>query len=155
MRWLFDRLSREVSGMTPMHMPGHKRNTALAAYLKLLGADRDITEIPGFDKLHDPQGILREAMARAAGVFQAEHTFFLVNGSTVGMLAAVRTLTRPGEGILLARNSHLSAYNAVSLNQLNPAFIYPEVSEDWRFPLPFRPRPLRRPSRGDRTPGCW
>jgi len=148
MRWLFDRLSREVSGMTPMHMPGHKRNTALAAYLKLLGADRDITEIPGFDKLHDPQGILREAMARAAGVFQAEHTFFLVNGSTVGMLAAVRTLTRPGEGILLARNSHLSAYNAVSLNQLNPAFIYPEVSEDWQISASLSPQALEAAIQG-------
>ncbi|NLG57738.1 MAG: aminotransferase class I/II-fold pyridoxal phosphate-dependent enzyme, partial [Clostridiales bacterium] len=148
MRWLFDRLSREVSGMTPMHMPGHKRNTALAAYLKLLGADRDITEIPGFDKLHDPQGILREAMARAAGVFQAEHTFFLVNGSTVGMLAAVRALTRPGEGILLARNSHLSAYNAVSLNQLNPAFIYPEVSEDWQISASLSPQALEAAIQG-------
>ncbi|MDD3109309.1 MAG: aminotransferase class I/II-fold pyridoxal phosphate-dependent enzyme [Eubacteriales bacterium] len=139
MKALFDLLAAAGSGRTPMHMPGHKRNTALAAYLKSLGADRDITEIPGFDNLHAPRGILKEAMAKAAGVFQAEHTFFLVNGSTVGMLAAVRALTRPGDGILLARNSHLCAYNAVSLNGLDPEYIYPGLSQEWQITASLSP----------------
>ena len=43
----------------PMHMPGHKRNEALAPYLKALGAGLDITEIDGFDDLHGAEGILR------------------------------------------------------------------------------------------------
>ena len=38
-----------------MHMPGHKRNTTLAPYLDTLGAALDITEIPGFSNLHDPE----------------------------------------------------------------------------------------------------
>ena len=140
MKALFDLLAAAGSGRTPMHMPGHKRNTALAAYLKSLGADRDITEIPGFDNLHAPRGILKEAMAKAAGVFQAEHTFFLVNGRTVGMLAAVRALARPGDGILLARNSHLCAYNAVSLNGLDPEYIYPGLSQEWQITASLSPR---------------
>ncbi|MDD4080903.1 MAG: aminotransferase class I/II-fold pyridoxal phosphate-dependent enzyme [Eubacteriales bacterium] len=139
MRSLFDLLSEALPGITPMHMPGHKRNAALAEFLKHLGADMDITEIPGFDNLHAPHGILKEAMARAAGVFQAGHTFFLVNGSTVGVLAAVRALTRPGESILMARNSHLCAYNAVTLNQLNPEFIYPGISQDWQITASLTP----------------
>ena len=50
----------------PMHMPGHKRNEALAPYLKALGAGLDITEIDGFDDLHGAEGILRRGMERAA-----------------------------------------------------------------------------------------
>ena len=123
-----------------MHMPGHKRNTALAPYLKKLAADIDITEILGFDHLHAPGGILKEAMARAARVFRAEHTFFLVNGSSLGMLAAIRAATRPGDAILMARNCHLSAYNAVSLNQLKPTYIYPEVNEDYQINASLSPQ---------------
>ncbi|MGI6687181.1 MAG: aminotransferase class I/II-fold pyridoxal phosphate-dependent enzyme [Christensenellales bacterium] len=130
---LFNQLVVSCAEMLPMHMPGHKRNTALAPYLKKLAADIDITEILGFDHLHAPGGILKEAMARAARVFQAENTFFLVNGSSLGMLAAIRAATRPGDAILMARNCHLSAYNAVVLNHLKPSYIYPEINEDYQI----------------------
>ena len=56
----------------PMHMPGHKRNTALAPYLKSLGADLDITEISGFDNLHNATGILKESMEKAAKLRNAD-----------------------------------------------------------------------------------
>lgn len=130
---LFQQLIDSCAGTLPMHMPGHKRNTALAPYLKKLAADIDITEILGFDHLHAPGGILKEAMARAARVFHAEHTFFLVNGSSLGMLASIRAATRPGDAVLMARNCHLSAYNAVSLNHLKPTYIYPAVNEDYQI----------------------
>lgn len=130
---LFNQLVVSCAKTLPMHMPGHKRNTALAPYLKKLAADIDITEILGFDHLHAPGGILKEAMQRASRVFHAEHSFFLVNGSSLGMLAAIRAATRPGDAILMARNCHLSAYNAVSLNQLKPTYIYPEVNEDYQI----------------------
>ena len=69
------------------HMPGHKRR----------GGDMgdpygiDITEIDGFDDLHHPQeqGILVQAQERAALLYQAEETHFLVNGSTAGVLSAI------------------------------------------------------------------
>ena len=66
----------------PMHMPGHKRNEALAPYLKALGAGLDITEIDGFDDLHGAEGILRRGMERAAQLWGAKRSFYLVNGST-------------------------------------------------------------------------
>ncbi len=130
---LFQQLVISCAQTLPMHMPGHKRNTALAPYLNKLAADIDITEILGFDHLHAPGGILKEAMARAARVFHAEHTFFLVGGSSLGMLASIRAATRPGDAVLMARNCHLSAYNAVSLNHLKPTYIYPEVNEDYQI----------------------
>ena len=58
--------------MCPMHMPGHKRNTGLFQMDNPYGLD--ITEIEGFDNLHDAQGILREAMERAAQLWGAKQT---------------------------------------------------------------------------------
>jgi len=112
----------------PMHMPGHKRNIHLAPYLQTLAAHLDITEIKGFDHLHAAEGVLKDAMDLAAEVFGAGYTFFLVNGSTVGLLSAIRAVTAPGDSILMARNCHKSVYNALAINNLRPYFIYPQTN---------------------------
>lgn len=112
----------------PFHMPGHKRNERFSF------ADPftiDITEIDGFDDLHHPEGILREAMDRAAAVYGTDNTFFLVNGSSCGILAALSACPKKGGKILLARDSHKSAYNAVLLRELDPVYLYPEPVEGW------------------------
>ena len=89
--------------------------------------DIDITEISGFDDLHHPKGVLQEAEARAAEVYHAEETHYLVNGSTVGILSAVLGCTRPGERVLMSRNCHKSVYNALYINNLRPVYLYPEI----------------------------
>ena len=112
-------------GVKAMHMPGHKRNTAAARYLEALGASLDITEIDGFDNLHEPSGILKEAMARAAALWGSENAFFLVNGSTCGILAGVRAATQLGDRVVVARNSHQSVYHALELMELDAAYLLP------------------------------
>ena len=69
-------------GQRAFHMPGHKRNTALAPYLKALRADLDVTEIPGFDSLDAPTGLLRRLQERAARLRGAKAAFLSVSGST-------------------------------------------------------------------------
>ena len=103
---LLELLQKSCPITLPMHMPGHKRNPHLAPYLNALAAQLDITEIKGFDHLHAASGILQEAMDGAAEVFGARNTFFLVNGSTVGILSAIRAVTAPGDSIIMARNCH-------------------------------------------------
>lgn len=107
------------------HMPGHKRSSVLTG--AELPYDIDITEIEGFDDLHHAGGILKQAQNRAASVYRAEETHYLINGSTVGILSAVLGCTRRGDRILMARNCHRSVYNAVLLNELEPVYIYPEL----------------------------
>ncbi|MGI6691529.1 MAG: aminotransferase class I/II-fold pyridoxal phosphate-dependent enzyme [Christensenellales bacterium] len=124
---LYDQLNNALPGMLPMHMPGHKRNTLLAPYLKGLSAHLDITEIDGFDNLHAPRDMLRQSMALAARLFGAARTYYLVNGSTVGILAGIRALTKHGDTVVMARNCHISAFHAVSLCGLRPVFITPPV----------------------------
>ena len=109
----------------PMHMPGHKRSTLLAPYLRDLGAALDLTEIEGLDNLRRPEAILRESMQLASGLYGAAASFYLVGGSTVGILAGVRALTRPGDKIILQRGSHLAVHNAAALCQLEPVYLYP------------------------------
>lgn len=120
---LLQHYSRE--GELPFHMPGHKRNIGLAPYLEKLGANLDVTEIPGFDDLHEPEGILADAMERTAIVCGSETSFFLINGSTGGILASIRAATSYGDRVLISRNCHKAVYNALELCGLRPIFLNP------------------------------
>jgi arginine decarboxylase len=114
-----------------MHMPGHKRNQALFGDLTRLGADYDITEIDGFDNLHGSEGILKDAMERAAKLWNSKASYFLVNGSTCGILAGIRAATQYGDRILVARNCHKSIYHTIELCGLNPVFLVPPMDESF------------------------
>ena len=114
----------------PFHMPGHKRN--VSDFLKDAYAI-DITEIDGFDNLHDAKGLIKEAEERAAKLYKSEETKFLVNGSTCGILSAISAVTNKGDKIITARNCHKSVYNAIEINELKPIFIYPEIIGDERI----------------------
>lgn len=109
----------------PFHMPGHKR----------IGYDFpnpysiDITEIDGFDNLHHAEGILRESMDWAASVYGADHTYYLVNGSSGGILSAITAAVSSDGKILVSRNCHKSVYHGVILNGLNVEYVYPQFIE--------------------------
>ena len=112
----------EQSDIYPFHMPGHKR-----AFLPFANPYAiDITEIEGFDNLHHATGILQEAQQKAADLYGAKKTYYLVNGSTCGLLAAISAAVPRGGKILVARNCHKAVYHAMYLRQLVPVYIYPE-----------------------------
>ena len=101
------------SGLYPLHMPGHKRRVVPAPGLP---AGWDMTEVPGVDDLHDADGILADAMARTAALWGAKRTWYLVNGSTCGILAAIRAavVSSGRTAVICARNCHKSVYHAMS-----------------------------------------
>ena len=115
------------SGIMPMHMPGHKRNVADVPFLARLGGEFDITEIDSFDELHNPKGILQDSMERAANLWGSKHAIYLVNGSTCGILAGIYATTKRGGKVVMARNCHMSVYNAVELFGLDPVFVMPRI----------------------------
>lgn len=121
------------SDALPMHMPGHKRNTSLAPYLDTLGADLDITEIPGFSNLHDPEGALAERMKDAAALWGSKRAWWLIGGSTAGLLAAIDAATQAGDKVLIGRNCHKSVYNACMLCRLETAYIQPALFPEHSF----------------------
>ncbi len=111
-----------ASDIYPFHMPGHKRRR-LGDFTP---EEIDVTEIGEFDDLHCAEGILREGQERTARVFGADESFWLVNGSTAGILAAVCGCVRKGGRILIARNCHRSVYNAAYLMEAKLAYLVPE-----------------------------
>lgn len=120
---------REYTGSDayPFHMPGHKRQV-----LEFVNPfSIDITEIDGFDNLHHPEGILLRAQQRAAELYGADRTYYLVNGSTCGILSAVSAAVDRGGEILLARNSHKAAYHGAYLMGLTTYYVYPQPETEW------------------------
>ena len=105
----------------PFHMPGHKRrNMGIADPYQV-----DITEIHGFDNLHDPQGYLLEAMEHLQNLYGSDHSYLLVGGSTAGNLAAVFAAADQGQELIVGRNSHRSVYNGAYLRRCRLHYLYP------------------------------
>ncbi|MFZ5985581.1 MAG: aminotransferase class I/II-fold pyridoxal phosphate-dependent enzyme [Bacillota bacterium] len=118
----------------PFHMPGHKLGKGIPSALLRDLNFLDLTEIPGLDNLHYPGGIIKEAQELAATAFGADQTFFLVNGSTCGIQAAIMTLCRPGDKLIAARDCHRSAVGGMILSGTIPVYIKPEF--DMNFGIP-------------------
>ena len=91
----------------------------------------DITEIDGFDNLHYAEGILRDAQQRANRLYGAEETFYLVNGSTCGVLASIMASTEHGGELLIARNCHKSVYHAAILQELTLRYYHPSLLDGY------------------------
>ena len=126
---LYDKLkSYKDSGIYPFHMPGHKRNDILND--GLLPYEIDLTEIEGFDNLHNACGCIREIEKKAEKLYRVNRAFLLVNGSTGGILSSIRAMTNFGDKIIVTRNCHKSVYNAIELCGLNPEYILPEYDEN-------------------------
>lgn len=119
----------------PFHMPGHKRNRCISMDSGQLNIAMDITEITGFDNLHDAQGVIDEAQKKYAALCGADETFFLVNGSTCGMEAAILSVLKQGETAIVARNCHRSVYSGLVLAGVTPVYLKPEVSKKFGFCL--------------------
>lgn len=125
---LCDELKKYGDGdFYPFHMPGHKRNpNFLNELYNESGRMVDITEIDGFDNLHNAQGIIDEEQKRAAKIFGSEKSFFLVNGSSCGILSAIAAQVPFGGKALVARNCHKSVFNGLKLREASLVYITPE-----------------------------
>lgn len=120
-----------ASQPTAFHMPGHKLGKGMPeGPFRNMGAF-DLTEIPGTDNLHFPEGAIREAQQRAAKAFGAEESFFLVNGSTGGVHAAVMAVCGPGEKLIVSRDCHKSVLNGLFLAGGIPVFIKPGFNAEF------------------------
>ncbi len=110
------------SKMYPFHIPGHKRRekNELNPYF------HDVTEVDGLDNLYEAEGILKQAMERARKCYDADATFYLVNGSTCGIITSIFATTGENDKVLMARNCHGSVYKAIYLRGLRPEYIIPE-----------------------------
>lgn len=116
------------------HVPGHKNGAiffdeAHSTFKHIL--EIDMTELTGLDDLHAPEGPIKEAQQLLANLYEADKSFFLVNGSTVGNLAMIKAVIEPGDTVLVQRNCHKSIIHGLILANANPIFIEPTYYEKW------------------------
>lgn len=144
---LLERLTEYAgSDAYPFHMPGHKRREIPdgipGGFPDPYGID--ITEIDGFDNLHHAEGILKDAMETVAAIYGADRSWYLVNGSTCGILSAVFAATENGGKILTARNCHKAVYHAICLNRLEAEYLHPEEITEFRINGGIRAEDVRK-----------
>lgn len=138
---LADRLKEYISsGRISLHIPGHKGNASAGAVsdlAEIFSEDvlkADITEIDGFDDLHCPEGIIAEAQQLAADLFGADETFFLVNGTTSGIMAAVAATAYEEAPILVGRDCHKSVTRGLILGGGMPVYVESGYDEENGIP---------------------
>jgi Arginine/lysine/ornithine decarboxylases len=124
---LYERLIEHRSRRAAsFHVPGHKNGATIPQPEGLQALmELDYTEITGLDDLHQPEGVIREAELLAAECYGADRTFFLVQGSTLGNLAMILSVCRPGDLILVDRFVHKSVLNGLMLAHARAVFLTP------------------------------
>ncbi len=111
-----------------LHVPGHKAGRGFASEFAKYAmplARIDATELPGLDDLHHPQGVIKEAEQLAAMAWGSDTAFFLVNGSTVGNLAAVMAVVNAGDTVIIGRDAHQSVWHALELARARVVAVLP------------------------------
>jgi arginine/lysine/ornithine decarboxylase len=120
-----------TEGSYPWHMPGHKRrlNTIFPDMVEN-PFSIDVTEVGDLDELHDPKGIILKAEQRASEIYGSDKSYYLVNGATGGIMAAIAAVCEHGDTIIVSRNCHKSVYNAIRLLGLKAVYIKPEWNDE-------------------------
>ena len=121
------------SGVIPFHTPGHMQGKGMDRALRDFLGDNvlaiDLTQIRGLDDLLQPAEAIAEAQALAAEAYGANHSFFLINGSTSGNQIMMMAALNPGEKMALPRNSHKSAMGGLIMSGVQPIWMQPEVDD--------------------------
>lgn len=115
--------------ITKFHMPGH-RHEDLSEELDFLKENLynfDVTEVPGTDNLHYPENIIKRSEELLSLAMNAKESLYCINGSTASNYAMIYGLFRENDTVLVQRNCHQSVYNAISLLNLDPKYLMPEV----------------------------
>ena len=119
--------------VVPFDVPGHKRgrgNPQLTAFLGEQCLSVDVNSMKPLDNLVHPVSVIKEAEELAAAAFGASHAYFMVGGTTSSVQSMILYACRQGDKIILPRNVHRSAINALVLCGATPVYVNPEVNKE-------------------------
>ena len=108
--------------------PSHNQKTSILPHLENFYG-WDYSEIVGCDNLCDPTGPILMAQGRASDCYGAKNTFFLTQGATLGILAAMKSVIQEGDRVLVARNCHKSVYNGLVVTCARVDWLMPSCNE--------------------------
>jgi len=95
--------------------------------------EHDFSEIEGFDNLSNPKSSILLAQGKASEILGTKQTYFITQGATTALLAAMKAIINPADKVLVARNCHKSVYNGLILTASMVDWFIPESNEDWGF----------------------
>lgn len=116
--------------VVPFDVPGHKRGRGNPELVKLLGeqcVSLDVNSMKPLDNLCHPVSVIMDAEQLAAEAFGAAHAYFMVGGTTSAVQSMVLTACKQGDKIIMPRNVHRSAINALVLCGAEPVYVNPDV----------------------------
>ncbi|MBR2216425.1 MAG: aminotransferase class I/II-fold pyridoxal phosphate-dependent enzyme [Selenomonadaceae bacterium] len=122
-------MKMKAARLVPFDVPGHKRgrgNPDLTAFLGEQALSVDVNSMQMLDNLCHPVSVIREAETLAAEAFGAESAFFMVGGTTSAVQAMILATVGWGEKIIMPRNVHRSAINALILSGAVPVYVNPQ-----------------------------
>ena len=114
-------------------VPGHKQGRATTQLTAFLGKDCmsvDVNSMKPLDNLCHPTSVIKESMDLAAAAFGAAHAFFMVNGTSSAVQTMVMSVCKHGDKIIMPRNVHRSAINALILSGAKPIYVDPKMNSD-------------------------
>lgn len=128
----------QTNRVVKFDVPGHKGgrgNKALSDFLGERCLKNDVNSMKPLDNLCHPVSVIKEAQELAADAFGAENAFFIVNGATGAVQAMVMSVCKSGEKIILPRNVHRSAINALVVCGAVPVYVNPGINKELGIPL--------------------
>jgi len=124
--------------VVPFDVPGHKQGRGNAMLRDFLGEQClsvDVNSMKPLDNLCHPVSVIKEAEELAADAFGAKHAFLMVNGTSSSVQAMVMSVCKKGEKIIMPRNVHRSAINALVISGAVPVYVNPGVNKELGIPL--------------------
>lgn len=122
-------------GVYPLHTPGHKGGRGMAEPLRSLLGDAalkmDVSLMAELDDIHAPSGCIAAAQQAAAELYGSDAAFLAVNGTTGAIHAMLMTALRPGDKVLVPRNSHRSVAGGLILADAVPVYAAPPYLPEW------------------------
>lgn len=134
--------AHRLDRVVPFDVPGHKGGRGNKVLTEFLGENcmkNDVNSMKPLDNLCHPVSVIKEAQEIAADAFGAENSIFIVNGATGAVQAMVMSVCKAGEKIILPRNVHRSAINALVVCGAIPVYVNPGVNNDLGIPLGMTP----------------
>ena len=133
--------------VVPFDVPGHKRGRGNPELVRLLGEQcvgLDVNSMKPLDNLCHPVSVILEAENLAADAFGAAHAYFMVGGTTSAVQSMVLTACKLGDKIIMPRNVHRSAINALVLCGAEPVYVDPDVEPHIGIALGMEPEEVER-----------
>lgn len=114
-------------------VPGHKRNPKTEVQIEFMNKkliELDVSSAKPLDLIGNPKGVIKEASQLMAKAFSSEDAYLMVNGTSAAVQSMMLAALKPGDKIILPRNIHKSAMNALILSGAIPVYIKPVIDEN-------------------------